>query len=70
MSRYIAHKIKVDSTGEGQIGDAKIVDLVLTEQNETIHCREDEERDFDRAVQDAFEELGDDEALVLQRIVF
>lgn len=72
MSRYIAHKIKVDTANEDgvDIGDAKIDAVELTEQNEIAHCREGEEREFDRAVQDAFEELEDDEALVLHRVVF
>lgn len=69
MSRYIAHKIKVDPAVGDRMGDAEILDTDLREENEVIHCREGEERDFIRAVEDLFDDLEDGEALVLQQII-
>ncbi len=69
MSRYIAHKVRIDETVGDSMGDAQILDVDLRESNEEVHAREDEERNFVRAVEDLFFDLDDGEALVLHRVV-
>lgn len=70
MSRYIAHKIKINDDGVGEfMGDADIPATELRETNEEIHAREDEERDFIRGVEDLFFGLEEGEALVLHLVV-
>jgi len=69
VSRYIAHKVRIDTSEADSMGDARILDAELSESNEVLHCREGEERRFARAVEDMVEELDEGEALVLQVVI-